>query len=248
MKSQTVLIVAVALSVSLLAAPAHAQTNDGPQFTVAPYFLIPWMTGDVTVRGFDVSVDAGPKDIADNLEFGFMGYFEVRNAGWAFAFDALYMSLNKEASLDTALGPAGVELSVNQGTYEVTGARTLSPWADVVFGARINRIGGSFRTLLTQIEREESKVWVDPLVGVRLSVPDTGRWLVAVRADIGGFGAGSDFAWQIYPAVGYSFVDWFTLAGGYRVLSMDYQTGEGVDEFRYDVTTHGPFVGFAFQF
>jgi len=62
------------------------------------------------------------------------------------------------------------------------------------------------------------------------------------------FGAGSDFAWQIYPAVGYRFADWFKLVGGYRVLSMDYETGRDTDRFRYDITTHGPFVGAVFQF
>ncbi len=43
-----------------------------------------------------------------------MGYFEVRDAGWAFAFDALYMSLNKEATRDTVLGTVGGRLNYPQ--------------------------------------------------------------------------------------------------------------------------------------
>jgi len=243
-----VLVTIIGLGMCVSVSPSYAQSSDGLQFTVAPYMVAPWMTGEVGLRGRDVSVDSGPKDIFENLEVGIMGYFEVRKAGWAFAFDGLYMNLKKEATLDTALGPAGAELTISQGAYELTGARTLAPWADLVFGVRINRIDGSFRTLLTQIERENTQTWVDPVIGTQLVVPDTGRWRVALRADVGGFGAGSDFAWQLFPSVGFDVVDWFGLTGGYRALSTNYHTGEGTDAFRYDMTTHGPFMGAAFRF
>ena len=69
-----------------------------------------------------------------------------------------------------------------------------------------------------------------------------------MRADIGGFGVGSNFAFQIYPTVGYRFVDWFTLAGGFRLLTMDYETGEGEQRFVYDMSIYGPFLGGIFRF
>ncbi len=34
----------------------------------------------------------------------------------------------------------------------------------------------------------------------------------------------------------------------YRAVSMDYQTGEGISQYRYDITTHGPVVGAVFRF
>lgn len=226
----------------------HAQQDEGPQFTVAPYLLVPFMTGDVTIRGNQLDVDVGPSEILDNLDFGIMGYFQVRKGPWAFALDGLYMDLGKSATLETPVGTAGAAVSLKQGMYEFTGARQIAPWADLVFGLRINRINSSFETLLLPIEAEQTKTWVDPVAGVKLVVPNTGRWLVFMRADVGGFGAGSKFAWQIYPTVGYSFADWIKLVGGYRVLSMDYETGGDTDLFRYNITTHGPFLGAAFQF
>jgi hypothetical protein len=65
---------------------------------------------------------------------------------------------------------------------------------------------------------------------------------------IGGFGVGSDFAWQIYPIVGYRFSDLFELAGSYRAMSMDYTSDEGSDEFVYDLTTFGPQLGLPLHF
>jgi len=39
--------------------------------------------------------------------------------------------------------------------------------------------------------------------------------------------------------VGYRFNDTFTLGGCYRVLSLERETGEGKDFFKYDVTEDG---------
>jgi hypothetical protein len=35
---------------------------------------------------------------------------------------------------------------------------------------------------------------------------------------------------------------------GYRWLDIDYDTGERNEQFRYDVLTQGPVVGFGFRF
>ncbi|HRV36145.1 MAG TPA: hypothetical protein P5520_09740, partial [Desulfomonilia bacterium] len=45
--------------------------------------------------------------------------------------------------------------------------------------------------------------WVDPIVGVNLSVPFSKRISAGVLADIGGFGAGSDLAWEVMPVIGF---------------------------------------------
>ena len=218
------------------------------EFTVAPYFLFPTMSGNITLGGRSVEVDLGPSEIFENLEFGIMGYFEVRRGKWGFAFDGLYMDLEKEASLETPLGPAGAILGMQQGMYELSGIYDATDWADIVFGVRITSISGDFETLLLQIKGGDSKTWADPFVGVKLIVPDIGNWLVAARIDFGGFGIGSNYAFQVYPTVGYHFARWFTLAGGFRLLKMKYETGEGSELFVYDMSMYGPFVGFVFRF
>jgi len=136
---------------------------------------------------------------------------------------------------------------MTQGMYELTVIRYVEPWADVIFGARINSVSGSFQAHSLPLEGKDSKTWVDPFVGLRLKIPSE-KWLAGVRIDVGGFRAGSSIAFQIYPTVGYRLADWFTLAAGYRYLRMDYETGEGSERFAYDMAISGPFLGAAFHF
>jgi len=68
------------------------------------------------------------------------------------------------------------------------------------------------------------------------------------RGEIGGFGIGSDFAWQIQAYAGYRFSKLFHITAGYRVISLDYKTGEGENRFLYDINTFGPVIRFGFNF
>jgi hypothetical protein len=74
------------------------------------------------------------------------------------------------------------------------------------------------------------------------------KWLAGVRMDVGGFGAGSSIAFQIYPTVGYRVVNWLTLAGGFRYVYMDYKDGEDRERFEYNMSIYGPFLGALFHF
>jgi hypothetical protein len=67
-------------------------------------------------------------------------------------------------------------------------------------------------------------------------------------ADIGGFGAASKFAWQVFPTIGVDVGKKARLGLGYRALGMDYKTGSDNTLFRYDVITSGPVIGMAFNF
>ena len=158
------------------------------------------------------------------------------------------MDLEKGASVETPIGTAGAIFGMQQGMYELSGIYEAADWADIVFGVRINNVSGDFETLLLQINGRGSKTWADPFVGAKLFVPDIGNWLVAARIDFGGFGIGSNYAFQVYPTVGYDFARWFSLAGGFRLLKMKYETGGGTDLFVYDMSIYGPFVGFIFRF
>lgn len=93
--------------------------------------------------------------------------------------------------------------------------------------------------------------WVDPVVGFRVVQELTPRDELTLVADIGGFGVGSEFSWQIFG--GYSHV-WqisrstkMALDLGYRILSVDYQEGSGTSQKGMDLTLHGPLAGLSFR-
>ena len=48
--------------------------------------------------------------------------------------------------------------------------------------------------------------WVDPLVGARANFNLTQRWALSLDGSIGGFGVGSDFAWDAAGLIGYRFL------------------------------------------
>jgi hypothetical protein len=149
-----------------------------------------------------------------------------------------------------ALGATVRETNVdfNQGAFAFYGLRRLGPAADATFGLRVNTLQGELTFKQLAITRNQDKSWVDPIVGLTLRTPEAHRLQFRVYSEVGGFGAGSDFTWQVFPTLGIRMTDTASLEFGYRWLDVDYSTGEGNEQFRYDVLTQGPVLGFGFRF
>ena len=244
-------IVPALLSFIVVASPAAAQAPaaDSWKVTVAPYFLGAAMNGSTTVKGQQLDVDVSFGDILENLQFGAMGLVVARKGNWGFGGDAIWMSLGANG---TSPGPGDVTGSadVNQGAFSFYGLRRLAPVADLMFGARVNTLQANLRfngPNLTSVEG--SKTWVDPIVGLQLHTPENGRrWHAQVYTEIGGFGAGSDLTWQVFPTFGVNLARWVSIDFGYRWLDIDYETGDNATLFKWDVLTQGPVLGFVFKF
>ena len=234
------------LGISTVSAQSPSSSGAGSdrwEYVVSPYMLLPFMDGTSAVRGLEVEIDANPSDIFDNLQFGAMGYFGARKGNWGFGVDALYMALG--TTIDTP--PANVD--PGQGAFTFMGTRRLNDKVEAVFGARWNFIQGRIEfTGPLNLTVEQTKHWVDPLVGLRLHHRIGERWRFTLQGDIGGFGAGSDFAWHLFPVVEAAVGKRASLAFGYRALGMNYETGSGSELFRYDVITSGPVIGMTFRF
>ena len=94
---------------------------------------------------------------------------------------------------------------------------------------------------------DQSESWVEPLVGSRFGLDLTDRFALATEANVGGFGVGSDFAWNVQAFLNYKtslFGLATTFAIGYRALHQDYDH----HDFEWDVTMHGPVLGTAVHF
>jgi len=104
----------------------------------------------------------------------------------------------------------------------------------------------------TAIARSGGVQWIDPFIGARLRhAPAPGEEL-ALRGDVGGFGAGSKFTWQAMATYTWLLCRQgaLTLDGyfGYRALSVDYAEGSGTDRYVFDVVQHGPVIGMTGKF
>jgi hypothetical protein len=235
----------------LIAMPSAAQApGDTWQITVAPYVLGASMNGTTVIKGQGLDVDMSMSDIFSNLQFGAMGLVVARKGNWGVGGDAIWMALGTTGTTPGPLAISGAA-DMDQGAFAFYGLRRLAPYADVMFGGRVNTLSGNLRFSgpVGAHSVDGSKTWFDPIVGLQLKTPPAGsRWHAQVYTEIGGFGAGSTFTWQIFPTVGVNLAKWVSLDFGYRWLDIDYSSGENDTLFKYDVLTQGPILGFAFRF
>jgi hypothetical protein len=91
-------------------------------------------------------------------------------------------------------------------------------------------------------------MWVDPFIVARIKSDPARKFIYQLRGDIGGFGIGSDLAWQVQAYAGYRFSKLFQMTVGYRYIGMDYDKGSDENRFLYDIDTFGPVVRVGFNF
>lgn len=254
-------LLAIVLLFNLPLIAQEAEDTDNQKkwnFTAAPYLMFPYMNGEVGLGDQLVDVDANPGDIFENLDAGFMLFFEASNDKWVVNFDLLYMKLGADG--ETPLLGREVDVELKQLAVTLNGMYKITKCLSVGLGMRINSIDQGFlipalpgpgpgEIELPEIDRSMSNSWVDPLIVARFMTRfNDSSWRLGILGDIGGFGVGSDLAWQINPFVGYQFSKLFEIDLAYRWISMDYNTGSGTDYFKYDMVISGPEIGFLFHF
>lgn len=221
----------------------------GPRWIVKPYLFAAGMDGSVGIAEGSQEVDADFEDVLDSLDLGAMLSVELQPQAspWSFLTDLMYVALEERG---TAPGPLGldVEGEVEQFVWELAAAYAVKP------AGRLDLLGGvrywDLSSELTvgapsgDISSEDTQQWLDPLVGVRSRLPLDGRVDLVLRADVGGFGVGSDVSYQLGAGVDWSFTEDFRLVVGYRHLDVDFDH----DGFEYDMATSGPLVGLMLGF
>lgn len=89
-----------------------------------------------------------------------------------------------------------------------------------------------------------TQTWVDPVVGLRLRAALSRAAYLTAKADIGGFGLGSELSWQLFGGLRLNLSPRVFTVIGYRHLDVDYRR-EGVI---FDVALSGFVGGFGFRF
>jgi hypothetical protein len=109
--------------------------------------------------------------------------------------------------------------------------------------ARVNQIkaqlsGQIASTLKSQLDRSFSRNddWFDPYIGLRARYNLSKAFYLTGKADVGGFGVGSDITTEVSGAFGCQITRNIFSEIGYRYLYTDYDS----DGLLYRVSTHGP--------
>ena len=156
------------------------------------------------------------------------------------------------------------------GVYEIVrwpGSEGSSTALDGLLGVRYwnNQLAATFdatatvnfsnlhleRSFGVAVARSDVVQWVDPVIGLRLRHRFTPSQEIFVRGDIGGFGLGSQFAWQAVAAYSYAWqFTGYQIAAvlGFRALGVNYRSGSGVDAVGINEVLYGPIIGASFRF
>ena len=241
----------LALSFAGLPASAEAQSDDW-EFVIAPYALFGNLTGEAAVipsQATPVDLDFG--DLLESMRFATIVHAEVWKGNWGVMGDLIWMRLGEDITLP---GPASLVLDIEVDQFIIEGflgRRFLGPnrQLDLFGGVRVWDVGIDLELVDTERAQGLGAGWVDPVIGGRIIQDVAEDWYVTARGDMGGFGAGSDFSWNLQGGIGWEAASWFSLLLQYKALLVDYENAEtGVDFFSYNTTAYGPLIAFIFRF
>jgi hypothetical protein len=234
------------LAVALLCgAQPLAQAEVSHQLT--PYLWGAGLSGVVGAGDLEADVDASFSDILSNLDIGLMANYRADTDEWLFVVDGMYIDLS--GSGHGSGGVVKVNVDVEQTLLEFDAGRKIAPGFAIIAGARYVDISSKAKTrgpLGNTVTSRAGDEWVDPLVGVIASAALGEKASAALRADVGGFGVGSDVAWQVVGSFAYRVTPTLALVAAYRHLDMDYDSDGGDDRFRFDAAMSGPALGVTF--
>ena len=235
--------------VASFGAPVAAQSAASDwTFDLALYGWASGMSGKAGARGVSVEVDESFSDVVENLEMAGMAGFAATNGRWVVLGDTFFAGLGatKEGQV------AKAEIDSNVLILEADLGYQVGEHVQIFGGVRRFDLDNELTLTTGPVERtgEGGEAWVDPLVGLRWGVAIGERGSFWLRGDVGGFGVGSDLAWNALAAIGYAVGEkrTTTLALAYRVLDVDYEQGSGADQFLFDMQIGGPVLGVIFRF
>ncbi len=227
----------------------EAPTVSGWTFRVTPYGWLTALKGTQTVRGRSVKVDASFIDIVEKSDslLALMGNIEARNGPFAFYGDLVWSKIGVDGSnvRSRALAPGvtgalgtSLNLDIEMATVEVGAAYEVARSGPVAFdilgGARYwyqdvdlsfdlaagIDIGDVTVAGARAFARSGSVDWLDPLIGARVRYTVAPGHELFLRGDLGGFGVGSEFSWQVIGGYGFEF-------GSYQGITFSGIVGSG---------------------
>jgi hypothetical protein len=206
------------------------------------------LAGTVGVRGFSTGVDASFDDLIDNTNIAAMPSFQLTKGNWLMAINGLYAQLEDSGHVIGPLGiRRGADVTSTMGVVDVgVGYTLLREKTTLGFPMTVAPvIGGRWTYLDLEVNpevidtRSGNRAWFDPYVGATATIGVTRLLDWQIAGNVGGFGVGSDFTWAFQTMLEWHFARHASLDLGYRVLAWDYD----LDNFKWDVTLQGPWIG-----
>lgn len=223
-------------SIGIFATMSQAQydVDNRLKLEITPYIWMTTMNGNLTINGETRPINFTYEDFFKYSNLGLNGHIEIKKRRWGILFDYNYVDLLK--------GDTYTELILSDLSF----AWRFTKGLEMIVGGRYFKSQTEYRDDPDQIEKDEQS-WIDPIIGGRMTWEMTKKIVFTARADIGGFGIGSDFEWNLMAGVGYRLSN-ITFMGVYRIWYAKYENGSGDKLFVYDMTTSGPGLAMVIHF
>jgi hypothetical protein len=191
--------------------------------------------------------------ILNHLDGVFMGAFEAKYGRFVLYNDLVYAKIGAAGNFDRRDFTFGLSLSSTIATDIATaGYRLIDDprfSVDALAGVRgfytdntISVLASLQRTHL--IDYGLVKSWAIPIVGAHARYNFTDKFFATAAGFVGGTDASSDFSWDLFGGVGYTFNNYVSAFGGWRSLKIGYRK----DNFIYNVLLQGPVAGLNIRF
>lgn len=213
---------------------AQYDYDDRLQLEITPVVWMTTLNGDLTINGEKRKVNFTFEDFFRYSNLGLSGRIELIKGDWGLLFDWIYVDLLKDQTYS--------ELTL----AELSLSRRVSKLIEIIVGGRYFKAEAEFRGNPEDINHAGQN-WIDPIIGGRLGWDLTKHFVFTFRGDVGGFGLGSEFQWNIEAGIGYRLSN-ITFVAAYRIWYADYENGSGENLFIYDMTVSGPGLAMVIHF
>lgn len=217
-------------------------------------------TGQVTLYGWGAGVsgdftpftgaptvafDKSLSEVLEDLDAAFFVTGLARRGDFVVLGDFTYSSSSRSGLVPPGV-PASGEVSIRSLSlaagrrFHYEGGATV----DVLAGLRAWRLEGSVSAPAAGVSQAPEASFTDPILAVRANAPLSERWSLLGYGDLGGFGVGSDFTWQVVATANFQLTEAVYLSAGWRHLHLDYSSRGTV----FDGAMSGPVIGATLRF
>ncbi|MGI9263426.1 MAG: hypothetical protein ACR2QU_00770 [Gammaproteobacteria bacterium] len=232
----------------------EATTDSGLSFSIVPfYFWVPGLNGTAGVLGTTAEIDITPIDVIENLgdyldslDGLYKGTGEVRYREFGLLYDVFHTEVSSADEIDLGIiSPIALDVGFSMTMATLAGSyrfhESANGYIAGLAGVRIWDVNVDIGVDLNivALTASDGDTWVDPIIGGKGRFNLTENAYASGWAMIGGFGAGSDFMWDIWGNVGYQKNNWLDLFAGLRATGTEYQNGS----FVWDIVQYGPVIG-----
>jgi len=222
--------------------PGYGPPAEPWHMEIRPYLWFASVGGRVTIRGFRSGVHRTFGELFNDQRLAVMGSLEYHNSKYLLYLDGIYLDFDEGDTLP--IGKVDLHI-VNSYLTCVVGRRWEKPFPIRIFaGFRYCNARSIAHFEGVRFALYHTKEWFDPIIGASFHIPIRGRWSFDLMGDVGGYGIGSDYTWELMGLFSYAVGKHGSFQVGYRAMETDYfKNGFGLT-----TASHGPIVGFEFRF